>query len=77
MSLYSIVIKFIDVFYTGILGATNYWFSFEWQHHSSIMAVYGLAGLPGASDLEHVLANSYQMQSVSIIKLIITLMHVH
>ena len=27
--------KFIDAIYVGILGATDYWFRFEWQHRGS------------------------------------------
>ena len=36
--------KFIDAFYVRILGATDYWFRFEWQHRGS-PHVHGLADL--------------------------------
>ena len=34
---YGRVVKLIDAFYTGVLGATEYLFSFEWQ----LMALAG------------------------------------
>ena len=27
--------NFIEAYYVGILGATDYWLRFEWQHHGS------------------------------------------
>ena len=44
-------------FYTGVFGATDYWFHFKWQHHGS-PHVHGLAWLPDAPDLEEVLSSS-------------------
>ena len=38
---------FIEKFYVGILGATDYWLRFEWQHRGS-PHVHGLAWLPNA-----------------------------
>ena len=32
--------KFIEVFYVGVLGATDYWIRFEWQHRGSIVAAH-------------------------------------
>ena len=29
---YYIVMEFIKAFYVGVLGATDYWMRFEWQH---------------------------------------------
>ena len=52
--MYKRIVKFSDAFYTGVLGATDYWFRFEWQHCGS-PRVHGLAWLP---DVEQVLANS-------------------
>ena len=49
--------KFIDAFYVCILGATDYWFRFEWQHRGS-PHVHGLAWLPDAPNVEEILANS-------------------
>ena len=49
--------KFIDIFYIKILGATDYWFRFEWQHRGS-PHIHGLAWLSGAPNVEHILASS-------------------
>ena len=35
----------------GVLGATDYWMGFEWQHRGS-PHVHGLAWLPNVSDIE-------------------------
>lgn len=59
--------KFIDVFYAGVLGATDYWLRFEWQHRGS-PHVHGVAWLPDASDVERVLAS----QEVNYVDKIIT-----
>ena len=48
--------KFIDAFYVGVLGATDYWLRFEWQHHLS-PHVHGLAWLSGAPDAENILGS--------------------
>ena len=48
---------FVEVFYVGILGATDYWMRFEWQHHGS-PHVHGLAWLPNAPDVENLLSSS-------------------
>ena len=45
---------FIEEFYVGILGATDYWLRFEWQHRGS-PHVHGLAWLPNAPDIQHTL----------------------
>ena len=47
--------KFIDAFYIGILGATDYWFRFEWQHRGS-PHIHGIAWFPNAPDVEKLLA---------------------
>ena len=49
--------KFIDAFYVGVLGATDYWLRFEWQHRGS-PHVHGLAWLSGAPNAEKILASS-------------------
>ena len=54
---YHCIVKFIDAFYTGVLGASDYWFRFEWQHRGSLH-VHGLAWLPDAPDMQQVLASS-------------------
>ena len=46
--------KFIDV---GVLGVTDYWMRFEWQHRGS-PHVHGLAWLPDTSDVKEILASS-------------------
>ena len=48
---YHRVQKFIESFYLGVLGATDYWMRFEWQHHGS-PHVHDLAWLPNAPDVE-------------------------
>ena len=54
---YQRIVKFIDAFYVGVLGASDYWFRFEWQHRGS-PHVHGLAWLPDAPNVEEVLSNS-------------------
>ena len=54
---YHRVQKFVEVFYVGILGATDYWMRFEWQHRGS-PHVHGLAWLPNAPDVETLLSTS-------------------
>ena len=49
--------KFIDAFYVGVLGVTDYWMRFEWQHCGS-PHVHGLAWLPDTTDVEEILASS-------------------
>ena len=48
------VMEFIKAFYVGVLGATDYWMRFEWQHRGS-PHVHGLAWLPQAPDVESLL----------------------
>ena len=47
--------KFIEAFYVGVLGATDYWMHFEWQHCGS-PHVHGLAWLSGAPNMEQIVA---------------------
>ena len=49
--------KFLEAFYIGVLGVTDYWMRFEWQHRGS-PHVHGLAWLPDAPDMEQILASS-------------------
>ena len=49
--------KFVDAFYVGVLGATDFWLRYEWQHRGS-PHVHGLAWLPDAPNVEQVLASS-------------------
>ena len=46
--------KFIEAFYVGVLGATDYWMRFEWQHRGS-PHVHGVAWLPNAPDAEPIM----------------------
>ena len=49
--------KFVDAFYVGVLGATDYWLRYEWQHRGS-PHVHGLAWLADAPNVEQALASS-------------------
>ena len=49
--------KFIDAFYAGVLGVTDYWMRFEWRHRGS-PHVHDLAWLPDTPDVEEILASS-------------------
>ena len=45
---------FLIHFYVDVFGVTDYWFRFEWQHRGS-PHVHGLAWLPDAPDVQHIL----------------------
>ena len=45
------ITKYIDTFYVGVLGATDYWVRFEWQHRGS-PHVHGVAWLPDAPNVK-------------------------
>ena len=64
---YHRVMQFIKAYYIGVLGATDYWLRFEWQHRGS-PHVHGLAWLPGAPDVEQLLADSSDTVKEEIIK---------
>ena len=49
--------KFVDAFYVGVLGPTDCWLQYEWQHRGS-PHVHGLAWLADAPNVEQVLASS-------------------
>lgn len=49
--------KFIEAFYVGVLGASDYWFRFEWQHRGS-PHIHGLAWFPDAPSVQDILADS-------------------
>ena len=59
--------KFVEVFYVGILGATDYWMRFEWQHRGS-PHVHGLAWLPNAPNVENLLSSSPESTKEKIIE---------
>ena len=52
---YHRVIKFMDVFFIGILKAEDYWLRFEYQHRGS-PHVHGVAWLHDAPDVQNILA---------------------
>ena len=52
---YNRISKFIDAFYVDILGTTDYWFRFEWQHRGS-PHVHGVAWFKDAPNVEQLLA---------------------
>ena len=43
--------EFLKAFYIGVLGPTDYWLRFEWQHRGS-PHIHGLAWLPNTPDVE-------------------------
>ncbi len=45
------ITRYIDTFYVGVLGATDYWVRFEWQHRGS-PHVHGVAWLPDAPNVK-------------------------
>ena len=59
--------EFMKAFYIGVLGATDYWLWFEWQHHGS-PHVHGLAWLPDTPDVEQLLVDTNDDLKEEIIK---------
>ena len=55
---------FLDAFYKGVLGASDYWLRFEWQHHGS-PHVHGLAWLQDAPNVDELLSQTGLLQSAS------------
>ena len=53
---YQRVQVYLKHFYTDVLGATDYWLRFEWQHRGS-PHVHGLAWLPNAPNIEQAFAS--------------------
>lgn len=47
--------KFIKIFYIDIMGASDFWFRFEWQHRGS-PHVHGIAWFADAPDIQQVMA---------------------
>ena len=43
------------MFYVDILGASDYWFRFEWQHRGS-PHIHGMAWISGAPNVENIMA---------------------
>ena len=63
---YHRITKFVEVFYKEVLGATDYWMRFEWQHWGS-PCVHGVAWLEGASNMETVLSQMRETTTSTII----------
>lgn len=51
---YHHVVKFMDVFYMGIMGAKDYWPRFEYQHRGS-PHVHGIVWLQDAPNVENIM----------------------
>ena len=63
---YERISKFVETYYKDILGATDYWFRFEWQHRGS-PHVHGLAWLPNAPDAEKLLSCDDSSQLLDVV----------
>ena len=68
---YERISKFVEAFYVVILGATDYWFRFEWQHLGS-PHVHGLAWLPNAPDAEKLLSCDESSQFLDVVEHVIS-----
>ena len=68
---YKRISKFVEAFYVDILGATDYWFRFEWQHRGS-PHVHGLAWLPNAPDAEKLLSCDESSQFLDVVEHVIS-----
>ena len=53
--------------YVGILGATDYWFRFEWQHCGS-PHIHGIAWFPNAPDMEKLLATDDDSDLIAVVE---------
>ena len=63
---YERISKFVETYYKNFLGATDYWFRFEWQHRGS-PHVHGLAWLPNAPDAEKLLSCDDSSQLLDVV----------
>ena len=63
---YEKISKFVETYYNDILGATDYWFRFEWQHRGS-PHVHGLAWLPNAPDAEKLMSCDDSSQLLDVV----------
>ena len=52
---YHRISKFVDTFYTDVMGAVDFWYRFEWQHRGS-PHVHGIAWFADAPDVQYLLA---------------------
>ena len=68
---YERISKFVEAFYVDILGATDYWFRFEWQHRGS-PHVHGLAWLLNTPDAEKLLSCDESSQFLDVVEHVIS-----
>ena len=68
---YERISTFVEAFYVDILGATDYWFRFEWQHRGS-PHVHGLAWLQNAPDAEKLLSCDESSQFLDVVEHVIS-----
>lgn len=66
---YQRVLKFMDMFFIGILKAKDYWLRFEYQHRGS-PHIHGVAWLQDAPDVESVLQADDPLVQAELIKYI-------
>ena len=55
LAFYHRISKFVDTFYTDVMGAVDFLYRFEWQHRGS-PHVHGIAWFADAADVKHLLA---------------------
>ena len=55
---------FLDAFYKGVLGASDFWLRFEWQHRGSPY-VHGLAWLHDAPNVEELFSEAAPVNTVA------------
>ena len=61
--------KFVDIFYVDILGASDFWLRFEWQHRGS-PHVHGLAWLRDAPNVQETVDQGDEFAKCELIKFI-------
>jgi len=64
---YNRVMKFMEMFFIGILKANDYWLRFEYQHRGS-PHIHGVVWLQDAPDVQNVLASDDQNAKEDLIK---------
>ena len=64
---YHRVMEFVKAYYIGVLGVSDYWLRFEWQHRGS-PHVHGLAWLQGTPHVEQLLDDSSETLKEEVIK---------
>ena len=59
--------RFVQLFYVDILGASDYWYRFEWQHQGS-PHVHGMAWLRNAPNVEAIMNDTEMSQREVLIR---------